>query len=354
MSSIHISDVKAFRQCRRKWSWSSPLRDNLEPMVIYAPFFTGRAIHAALEFFYRDGVPFNKTVDTFLNSEEVNMDQLEALWPMEEKALDEQIFLIRQLIDHYALWTAQDRSKYSDANLEFISLEEQFELPMPLPGGGFHDTITIGGRLDGMVKHKDTGKLWIWETKTAKAIGGLVNTLSNDEQCGLYIYAARQMWGDEVEGMLYNVIGKTPPAQPKVLDSGLLSQNKQANTSSFFFLRAVWEEHPDWTDETIQEHYGGFIESLREKNQKFFRRHPVYRTNAELKILMEGIYWTGMEMLSPMLFPYAAPGWFSCGFCSFKAPCLAMNMGADYRVLLREEYQTRVSATSMREEAKSE
>lgn len=348
MTSVHISDIRSFRSCRRKWAWASPLRENLEPVVPYAPFFTGRAFHAALEFFYRDGIPFDQTLDKYLTSEEASMAKIEELWDVEKANFNEQIELIRAIIIHYGMWQAQDDSKYSDRNLEFISLELPFEIPMPVPGGSFHPTITLGGRFDGVVRHKGTGQYWIWETKTTRSVDELTRSLVNDEQCGVYMYAASKILNVPIVGVLYNMVRKKAPTEPAWLKNDTISKAKSLDASSFYYKSIVQREFPDWQDDTIYSEYGETIEALKENDGKFFRRWPVYRSEYEINMLMENVYHTAMEMVNPDIATYPAPSWLNCNFCQFRSPCLAMNAGGDYGVLLRAEYQKRESAISMR------
>lgn len=53
---IHTSDRETFKDCRRKWFWSSPAQANLVRKAsiygIYMPFWFGTGIHHALEKFY--------------------------------------------------------------------------------------------------------------------------------------------------------------------------------------------------------------------------------------------------------------------------------------------------------------
>jgi hypothetical protein len=53
---VHNSDRGTFKDCRRKWDWSSPARHNLSVRAdvagVYIPFFLGNGIHYALENFY--------------------------------------------------------------------------------------------------------------------------------------------------------------------------------------------------------------------------------------------------------------------------------------------------------------
>lgn len=352
--TIHISDIRTFRTCRRRWLWSSPMRQNLEPVIPYVPFFTGRAVHAALEFYYRDHIPMEQTVDKYLESEDVNMKQLGELWPAEQMAFDDAVQLIRDILNHYAMWQQQDHKSYSDENLEFIALETEFDIPMPTLTGRKSRTMRLGGRFDGLVRHKVTGEYWIWETKTTRSIAELVRSLANDEQCGCYIYAASQALKVPVVGVLYNIIRKKPPTVPAIISGGQLSKNKNVDTTAFAYTSEILKLYPDWSEETIQMMYGDILAELADSEVKFFMRYPIYRSQYEIDMLMQGIYQTAKEMLSPRTAIYPAPSWLNCNFCAFHAPCLTMNAGGDFGVLLREEYQNRVAALSMRQTVEEE
>ena len=52
---IHVSDVRTYKSCRRRWDWSSPLRGNLEPNFTPPHFFIGRAVHYAAASFLENG-----------------------------------------------------------------------------------------------------------------------------------------------------------------------------------------------------------------------------------------------------------------------------------------------------------
>lgn len=342
-SSIHISDIRAFRQCRRKWNWVSPLRNNLEPNIPYAPFYTGRAVHAALEFYYRDGIALGETVEKYLESEEAAM-LINGMWESERQTFEEQMDLIRAIVGHYEMWVSTDTKVYSDRNLTFVALELPFEIPLPGVEGA-----TFGGRFDGIVHHKERGEMWIWETKTTRSIAELTSSLGNDEQSGLYMYAARQL-GYPVVGVLYNMLRKKAPAEPAMLASGGLSKAKSIDTSAAYYAHCLQRHFPDWEPETIQEQYGDILGSLKPNENKFFQRFPIYRSAYELNHLVENLAATAKEMMNADLPIYPAPSWVSCNFCSFKPACLTMNAGGNYEVLLAEEFREKVSNTSMRKE----
>ena len=352
--SIHISDIRTFRQCRRKWLWSSPLGRNLEPTVPYVPFFTGRAIHHALEMYYSPKhIPLAKGLDQFLIEESKVIEQLGPLWPVEKASFESEVEMMRGILDHYQLWTSLDNKVYSDKNLEFISLETEFDVPLRTATGKVSAKARLGGRFDGVVKHKPTDTYWIWECKTTRSVKELIHSLANDEQCGVYIHAAQEMLGVPVAGVLYNIIRKKVPTRPKELQNGTLSQASNIDCTAFFYRQCVTDMYPDWSPDTIHGFYGPLLDSLVSKENEFFMRFPIYRTPYEIKGLMKNIFYTANEMLNPKLQLYPAPSWLNCTMCHFRSPCLTMNSGGEYEILLREEYQLRESSRSIRAEGLS-
>src|SRR5678809_583500 len=65
---IHTSDRGIFKQCRRKWNWSSPMRENLRtnPRIhgISFPLWFGTGIHLAMELYYNPTLKLDP-VNTF-------------------------------------------------------------------------------------------------------------------------------------------------------------------------------------------------------------------------------------------------------------------------------------------------
>lgn len=344
---IHISDIRSFRQCRRKWNWSSQLRNGLEPAVPYAPFFTGRAIHHCLENYYKSQKPIWDSLDDFYINEEKIFG---AMWKSELAMIEEQKELIAELLRHYMLWIQVDTSAYRDETLQFIDLEIPFDVPLYLPGTQqVSDKIFLQGRFDGLVFHKPTETYWIWETKTTRSIGELARSLENDEQAGAYVYAAQQLKKLPITGVLYNVIRKKAPSHPKELRDGMLSKAKNIDTTPFAYVADVKAHHGDVDWNFIKQFYGDVIDSMSIGNNGFFARYPIKRSPYEIDMLAQNLYHTGMEMINLETVTYPAPSWLNCNFCSFRAPCLAMNKGFDYQALLDAEFKGRESAVSMRE-----
>jgi hypothetical protein len=340
---IHISDVRSFKACRRKWNWASPLRRNLEPNVPYAPFFTGRAIHHCLEHYHRSGIPMEQSLALFMAEETKAMQSRGELWPQEQAMVSDQLELIVGLLKHYELWAKTNEAGiWSDNNLEFLALETPFSVPIRPEGRRASNKVYLAGRMDGVVRRKDDGTYWIWETKTTRSIDELKRSLGNDNQAGTYIYAAQTLFDVSVSGVLYNMLRKKVPTKPEVLKSGLLSKRKEMDTTAQAYLAAIREHHPGWKNDTISEYYGDMLQLLLDKGNTFFARYPVRRSKNEITQLVKDLHTVSLEMTNQNTPIYPNESWLNCNFCQFKAPCLAYNAGSDVEFLLSQEFRVRI------------
>ncbi len=343
---VHISDVRTFKSCRRQWHWSSPIGRNLEPDKPYAPFFTGRIVHTGLELHYRSlgKLSLYDATRIAITIEQERMEAAGTLWDEELEMLREQTELIYGMMEHYEIWAASKamaQNPWGDANLEYLDMEATFHVPIMTEKGNPSSRVFLGGRFDGIVRRRDDGTLWLWETKTSRSIKELQNTLAFDEQAGAYIYAAQLLMGEQVYGVIYNIMRKKVPTTPRVLQSGLLSQAKNIDTTMEYYWHAVQQHHDDATREELMDRYGDILHHLHEKGNTFFSRTVIRRTPAEIKELSANLRVVALEMVRPSTVLYPAPSWTSCTFCRFRAPCLARNSGADYEMLLEAEYRQR-------------
>jgi hypothetical protein len=352
VDEIHISDVRTYKQCRRKWNWSSPLRRNLEPNVPYAPFFSGRLIHHCLEHYYRSHTPFTDSFNVFMAHEQKLMDEAGKLWPAEAQIVQDQLALCAGMLNHYALWIDSEQSRWSDDNLEFITLEESFSVPFFTPSGYRSPKIYLGGRRDGLVRRRDDGTYWIWEVKTTRSIDELRRSLDNDEQAGTYLLAAQIQYNVKISGVLYNILRKKLPTIPDVLKSGFLTKRMDLDTTAQAYADAVKRNHPGWTHQQRMDEYGDIIRSLLDKGNTFFARIPIYRSQKEISELAQNLRLTALEMTRKSTPLYPAPSWMNCNFCHFRGPCLQMNAGGDTEFLLAQEYRTRKGWESLEMETK--
>lgn len=338
---IHISDVRSFKQCRRKWDWSSPLRQNLERKITYSPFFLGKVIHYALQFYYENGETVVSAAQRAIDYEMEKIRSAGALWENEEDQVQEVVDLALGMARHYQIWSRRTKGPFSDDNLEVMAMEVDFDVPIETPSGRSSPKVHLCGRFDGLVRKKDDDTYWIFETKTSKSPQSLIDTLFNDEQCGAYIYAAQMIFDKHISGVLYNILRKKLPTEPEVLKNGDLTRRKNLDTTAQLYIEGALANHPDMDQQAVLDKYRDILNILLEKGNTFFARHAVYRTPHELEQLATDLHTVALEMTRSDVPLYPTPSWLNCKFCSFRAPCMMMNAGGDVSLILQEEYRER-------------
>lgn len=109
---------------------------------------------------------------------------------------------------------------YPEEPFEVIAQEQYFELPLPHEEHMHIDGIadwscgkchTYNGEFDGVVRQND--KLYLLETKTESrsSKSNLPEAWISRSQVGLYQWAAEQIYGEEFEGIILNVITRQSP-----------------------------------------------------------------------------------------------------------------------------------------------
>jgi hypothetical protein len=282
--------------------------------------------------------------DISLTIEEEKMTAAGTLWEQEIEMLTEQSTLAYGLMEHYNIWVGskeQADNPWGDNNLEFLDMETVFNVPILTEGGRPSSRVWLGGRFDGIVRRRDDGSLWLFESKTSRSILELQKTLAFDEQAGGYIYAAQLLLGEQIYGVVYNIMRKKVPTRPRVLNTGELSKNKNIDSTFAYYWSCIEDQHPDLPKEAKVESYRDILEHLNNKGNTFFSRTVIRRTEAEIEELARNLRVTALEMVRPSTVLYPAPGWTNCTFCRFTAPCLAMNSGHDYEMILDHEYRKR-------------
>lgn len=342
-AKIHASDIATWKGCRRKWDWSSVLRRNLEPSRPYTPFIFGRAVHHALEHFYRSETSPEVSLGEFWRSEIARMSEHGALWPEEENLIAEQWDFSIRLMNHYVMWVDELKGPLANEHFETVDMEVRFDVPLRNSLGVTSDVARLGGRIDGVVRRKSDGTLWLREFKTARSIKERINMLPFDEQPILYMIAAAEHYGEPIHGVIYDILKKSEPVVPKVLANGFLSQAKSIKTSYRVYLDTIRRHHgAEATSEFIKSNYGQILVDLRERDTEdpFFQRIVVQRNPVQMEMALRDIWVVAHEMVDPTMNVYPSPS-YGCSFCQFKSPCALKNQGLDYEYELSINYRSR-------------
>jgi hypothetical protein len=274
----------------------------------------------------------------------------EYLDDLEQIAWDEQLELGKKMLANYIPW-AQRHDRFTP---KFVEVE--FEVPVPVPLGlrlpsGFESRdgylyfrdrpVVYQGRID-LVLEDEYGELWIDDHKTtAQMREDTVTFLELDEQTGSYCWALQEMMSVKVAGALYNELYKGVPEAPKQnqrpRQGRWFSVNKQQDTSYELYLETVKVEDATAYEQGL---YDEILDHLKATGNKYFRRTQIHRSQTELRNLGYTICLEAIDMLNdPLIYPN--PTKFRCGFCVFRAPCLACNDGSDYQWILNDMYVKR-------------
>lgn len=366
---IHISDLRTFTSCRRRWAWSSPLKRHLEPMVTPIYFLTGRAVHFALATHYETGEMPQDVFERFMTSAiKEEEDRVGVLWPEEREKMDNNLALGRGMMDSY--WRYLKSGGRPDEQWKTVATELSFSVPILTPSGTPSSRIFLAGRFDGIVENVEDGTLWLREYKTSARQPNR-NWLELDNQATTYAWAAQQLMGRPIAGVHYRFLIKKTPEKPWRLKNGDLTKaiNSQLSTTYELYMDAINElawgrvaekfgvtvetivtvEDPEVHEAFLKrqavliEEYRSVLEELAGRGWgEYFVEISVRKTQAELEASAHDLWRIGLEMVRPTTPIYPAPEWLKCQFCPYKAPCILTNAGGNPEVLLENEYRPRV------------
>lgn len=341
----HISEVMTYKKCRRLYGWSGRSQANLEPKKAYSPFFIGRAVHHCIEQLYSEGTPPYLALSSFLR-EELRERRQSPLWPIDRETVRKDTKLTRGLLTQYRAWARDYQGQYRDDTLDYLAHElafgDQLEpILLKVDGKPLEPRVAIAGTFDGLVRYKPDGRLLVPEYKTCRSVKERTALLPHDEQASTYCYAAQEWFGQPVAGVLYTLICKKVASTPAVTQTGLLSRNKNIDTTPEMYLRAIYAHHGQVSDRFIEDNYGGILDDLRQRDP-LIARLVVERTQTQIDLWVRELHATILEMADANRYPTATRTW-TCPSCFFRDPCLKADVGdtEGVEIVLDLEYQQR-------------
>jgi len=165
---VRTSDRMNFKRCRRRWHWSSHMRQNLAPREAASPLWYGSGFHFAMEDFHglrqypHPIAAFEAYVKATYGQAKGSNRALPTDWP-------ELVALGRGMLGYYAdTWLV-----VRDPLKTFIwegkpQVEVNALVPLPINHPSY-DQVLYACTLD-RVTEDDNGDLWILDYKTAKRI----------------------------------------------------------------------------------------------------------------------------------------------------------------------------------------
>lgn len=334
---IRTSDRNNFRRCRRRWHWSSHMRENLTSIESASPLWYGSGFHYAMEDFHglrkypSSTAAFEDYVRATYKMAKGNNRFLPVDWP-------ELVILGRGMLDYYeSIWLqARDPLKtYWHDGVPQVEVNVHIPLPITSPN---YDEVVYGLTMDRVIID-DAGLLWIVDYKTAKRIQ--TQFLQTDPQISAYCWAASQLYGKPIGGFIYQQHRKDVPVEPRTLANGRLSTADTQLTTHRHYRRSLINT------------YGAVLRAPRENvdflnwleqqettdMDKFVRRDKVFRNAHQIEAEGAKIMMEVEDMLNTDLPLYPNPTR-ECGhLCSFNNACISLDDGSDWEGELRDSFR---------------
>lgn len=214
---VSISELRTFRQCRRKWwlQYHRGLALRVEPPM--GARALGTRIHSALETYYTPGgggsplhamqrLEEQAAHDRALLSQAAE-DPDEPVGYEVVKQLDDDLALARIMLAGYWEWLEESGA---DADLHVLESEQELRVGSP------HPDYHLLGKLDARARRQRDGFQFFIDHKTAKDFR-IEKTARLDEQFLMYDLLLRIATDEHVDGGVFNVLRKvkrTKTAKP--------------------------------------------------------------------------------------------------------------------------------------------
>jgi len=163
---VDASEVKTFRECKRKWMYSSRNKYHLKPMAPKPVFTFGTLMHEALHSMYAGG-DFNNLFECTIK----------------ELTDPADIRVMSTILNGYF------EQVYQEDALKFkvIDIEHSFDMPFDI---GLEEEIHICGAIDMIALNIETNEIWGFEHKSVRSFRPDVYMFM-DEQPRLYYYVLK-------------------------------------------------------------------------------------------------------------------------------------------------------------------
>lgn len=322
MSIISHSDIKRFKRCRRKFHWASRLGRYLRPKTVQPAFYLGSAVHHALEVYYGEGEDPVQAVREWCQDKLEEFEEEYNLTSSKREELEEDQELAEGMLEHYKEWAPQVDSDYFS---NVVETEKEGTVDIP---GTDHQFLYI---IDGLVQD-EMGLYWIMEHKTASRMQ--TDHLDQDEQILKYIWAAQKDLGVDIAGVVYTILKKKVPSEPRVLKDGSLSKAKNQSVTYSAYKQAVKDHH----DGEIPEEYRDILQHFKKGGNDFFFRDAITRSRTEIEEAEERLVAETKDMTGDFrVYPNPTK---ACQWdCSYTVPCRLKSLGQDYEAELQHNFE---------------
>lgn len=347
---LRNSERSTYRRCRQKWEWSYVRK--LEPKLRAKPLTFGTMVHQALAAWYVPGKKrgqhpaeaFIEIYDADAEEKGRGFDQ----WDDDGNKVD-----AREL--GWAMLNGYVEQYGKDDKYTILQSEMTFQIDVYDKQGRY--LCTFVGSVDGPARNRDTGKVVLFEHKTAKAIQDVRINSGYGEQ-GLTYWWALNTWlhhtgelkeGELIDEVLFNFLRKGfPDARPRNAAGHYLNLPKKDALVAALAARDLYlpgKPTMDVLSAACVDH--GIDPSLlgepsAKQPRPLFDRQPMPLGPNELHNFERRLRMDAYEMQFARTgkLPINKNPTKDCDWdCPFKFACEVHEMGGDYETILEYEFK---------------
>lgn len=328
---IRTSDRIAFKNCRRRWGWSSHLRHNLGSKDAQSALWFGSGFHFALEDFHGWN-KFNHPRKAFEAYYKCFKEFFPTRLPDDHAELLE---LGKGMLDYYIIWLQQ--RKNSLMKTYWHNGEPQVEVnarfPIPWEKGKYgYDEVWYSLTIDRVAIDED-GMLWFCDYKTAKAIQVLHYLV--DPQVNAYMWGGSNIYELPIKGFIYQQHKKSIPNPGRLVYGGTrVSTAQNQNTTHFFYRQTLIDVYGS-VEKAPPDNISflnGLLRTESELHDSFIRIDKIYKNKQTAESVGAKVLMEVEDMLNPELPLYPNESR-ECALmpCPFLSACISMDDGSDWQ-----------------------
>lgn len=355
---IRTTDRAVFKECRRRWDWSSHLRQNLQPITTAAPLWMGSMLHYALEDFHGENIYRTPAhaVEAYTYAFLCHIQKSKETIPDDWIELTQLCMNMMAYYSDYWLPRRTHDETYPTLNYKG-KLQTEVNVKMQIPWETL-EAVAPKERVERIKQNYDEiyyslqfdrvaidqyGQVWVVEYKSAKSIQ--TAHYLTDPQITAYLCAAELLYGEthSVAGVMYQQHKKAYAKIPQPLKSGKISVAQNQATSHALYREALIAAYGDV--KTAPKENIDYLNNLALEETSlydpFVRRDLVTRNVDCLNNFFEMTAMEVVDMLDPQLLIYPNLTRQCSAMCSFWGPCVAKDSGDDFKDYLTESFQER-------------
>lgn len=299
---LTYSMISSFMSCRKRYDYR--YRQEIIPAQPVTALTFGSAVHLALQHYFEDLNEKKRMFSQFYGEVAASYVGLDTEDSIKAKVLME------KYVQHYE--TSDHERFYVEA------VEKEFSLPLISPAGRKSGLFVIAGKVDGLIRNKADGKLYILEHKTTSICDdGYISRILIDTQIGIYAEALSRIMGEEIVGAVYDILIK-PAIRMK---SGETDEEFEARKAELLAKSKTGKTSAKKREAETEEE---FVTRLRESvNSGNFRREIVVFDKVKQDALKAEIWAVAHDIRSCRCFYKNTGNCNRYGICPYMDLCRA-------------------------------